>query len=69
VQALATQARISAVVITVAPLAFAALGVLGDEHTATFLLRTPRGLACLAAGVALDAFGAWWMARLAGRTT
>jgi tight adherence protein B len=69
VQALATQARISAVVITVAPLAFAALGVLGDEHTATFLLRTPRGLACLAAGVALDACGAWWMARLAGRTT
>ena len=67
VRALATQARVSAVVITVAPLAFAALGVLGDERTATFLLRTPSGLACLVAGIALDGFGAWWMARIAGR--
>lgn len=65
VRALATQARASAVVITVAPLAFAALGMLGDERTAQFLLRTPTGLACLAAGVALDAVGAWWMARIA----
>jgi tight adherence protein B len=65
VRALATQARASAVVITVAPLAFAALGLLGDEQTADFLLRTPTGLACLAAGIALDAAGAWWMARIA----
>ena len=67
VRALATQARVSAVVITGAPLAFAALGVLGDERTATFLLRTPSGSACLVAGVALDGVGAWWMARIAGR--
>jgi tight adherence protein B len=65
VQALATQARASAVVITVAPLAFAALGLLGDEQTADFLLRTPTGLACLAIGVGLDAAGAWWMSRIA----
>jgi tight adherence protein B len=64
-RALATQARASAVVITVAPLAFATLGVVGDERTAHFLLRTPAGLGCLAAGVALDAVGAWWMARIA----
>jgi tight adherence protein B len=67
VRALATQARASAVVITVSPLAFAALGVLGDERTATFLLRTPSGLACLAVGVALDGLGAWWMTHIAGR--
>jgi tight adherence protein B len=66
VRALATQARLSAVVVTVAPLVFAALGVLGDGRTATFLLRTPTGLACLTVGVALDAFGGWWMARIAG---
>jgi tight adherence protein B len=65
VRALATQARLSAVVVTVAPLAFAALGVLGDGRTATFLLRTPTGLTCLALGVALDAFGGWWMSRIA----
>jgi tight adherence protein B len=65
VRALATQARASAVVITVAPLAFAALGLLGDEQTADFLLRTPTGLACLAVGVGLDAAGAWWMSRIA----
>jgi tight adherence protein B len=66
-RALATQARASAVVITVAPLAFAALGLLGDDQTADFLLRTPTGLACLAVGVALDGTGAWWMARIARR--
>jgi len=64
-QALATQARTSAVVVTLAPLAFAGLGVLGDQQTATFLLRTPTGLVCLAVGVALDGFGAWWMTRIA----
>ncbi|HYF46180.1 MAG TPA: type II secretion system F family protein [Acidimicrobiales bacterium] len=64
-RALATQARTSAIVVTLAPLAFAALGVLGDERTATFLLRTPTGLVCLAVGVALDGFGAWWMTRIA----
>ena len=65
VRALATQARTSAVVVTVAPVAFAVLGVLGDERTAAFLLRTPAGLACLAIGLALDGFGAWWMTRIA----
>lgn len=65
VRALATQARASAAVVTLAPLAFAALGALGDERTATFLLRTPAGLACLATGLALDGLGAAWMARIA----
>ena len=65
VLALATQARASAAVVTLAPLAFGVLGALGDERTAAFLLRTPAGLACLGAGLALDGVGAAWMARIA----
>lgn len=63
-RALATQARMSAVVIAVAPLAFSVLGLLGDRAALAFLLGTPAGQACLVAGLALDAAGALWMARL-----
>lgn len=64
VRALATQARLSAVVLTVAPLAFAALAAAGDPHTASVLLRSPAGQVCLAIGLSLDAVGAAWMARI-----
>lgn len=64
VRALATQARLSAVVLTVAPLAFAALAVAGDPRTAGVLLRSPIGQGCLALGLGLDALGAAWMARV-----
>jgi tight adherence protein B len=63
-RALAAQARISALVLSVAPVAFAALLVMADTAAAQFLVGTPAGWACLAAGVGLDATGAWWMARL-----
>ncbi len=63
-RSLATQGRASAVVVTLAPLAFAALGALGDERTLTFLLGSAPGLACLVAGLGLDAVGAWWMTRI-----
>jgi len=63
-RALATQARVSAVVIGVAPLAFCALAAATDDRTADFLLRSPAGLAMLLAGLSLDALGALWMARL-----
>lgn len=62
--ALATQARASAALITVAPLAFCAVASATDARTATFLFRTPLGLVMLGAGLALDALGALWMARL-----
>lgn len=62
--ALATQARVSAAVIAAAPLAFCALSAATDPRAATFLLRTPAGLGLLAAGLALDAAGALWMARI-----
>ncbi len=63
-RALATQARVSAGVIAVAPLAFCALSAATDRRSAGFLLRTPAGLVLLSAGLALDAAGALWMARL-----
>lgn len=63
-RALATQARASAAVLAAAPLAFTAVTSLADARTATFLFRTPTGLLCLAGGLALDAAGALWMARL-----
>ena len=64
VRALATQARLSALVLTIAPVAFAALAAAGDPRTATMLLRAPVGQVCLAAGLGLDAVGALWMARI-----
>jgi tight adherence protein B len=63
-RALATQARTSSLVLSVAPLAFAALLVVTDSAAAGFLLGRPAGWACLAAGAGLDAAGAWWMVRL-----
>ena len=63
-RALATQARMSAVVIAAAPVAFCALSAATDRRSAAFLLRTPAGLGLLAAGLALDGAGALWMSRL-----
>jgi tight adherence protein B len=63
-RAMAAQARTSALVLSVAPVAFAAVLVLADTAAARFLVGTPAGWACLASGVILDAAGAWWMARL-----
>lgn len=63
-RALATQARASAAVMAAAPVAFGALSAAVDPRSAAFLLRAPLGLALLAGGLALDAAGAVWMARL-----
>lgn len=64
VRALSSQARLSALVIALAPVAFSLLAFSTDGTTASFLLRTPLGLACLAAGLALDGVGWLWMRRL-----
>lgn len=61
VRAQSSQARLSAFVMAVAPVVFGALAAGTDRRTARFLLRTPIGSACLAAALALDAIGAWWM--------
>jgi Flp pilus assembly protein TadB len=63
VRALSTQARASAAVMVVAPGLFGALASTLDTRVGAFL-GSPGGLACVAIGMALDGFGAWWMARI-----
>ena len=63
--ALSSQARASAVVIGVAPVAFVLLTATSDPGVWGFFLRTPAGLGCLALGGVLDAVGAGWMLRVA----
>lgn len=57
----AAQARVSAVVMTVAPLLFCAFLVLRDGEASAFLLRSPLGVACGALGVGLDLLAGVWM--------
>lgn len=62
--ALATQARLSALVILLAPLAFVLVGgVAAPEHLA-HLTGSWAGRGCLVAGLGLDAIGAVWMQRI-----
>src|SRR5207249_10999430 len=63
VRALSAQTRASMVVIAASPLAFCAFATATDPRTSAFLFRTPVGVACLVAGLALDAVGALWMRR------
>jgi tight adherence protein B len=63
-RALGAQARTSALVLSLAPVAFALLLGATDAASARFLLGGPRGWACLAAGLGLDIAGAVWMAQL-----
>lgn len=65
VHALASQARYSALVIALAPIAFAVLAAGADGGAASFLFTTPLGLVCLVAGLGLDGIGALWMHRIA----
>lgn len=67
VRALATQARTSAWLLASAPLAFAALVATVEPGVVRFLFGSALGAACLLVGVALDAVGVAWMARIVGR--
>jgi tight adherence protein B len=64
VRALAAQARISAVVIGLAPLGFGAFAAATDPRISAFVFHSAPGLALVCAGVALDALGWLWMNRL-----
>ncbi|MEN3315507.1 MAG: tight adherence protein [Acidimicrobiaceae bacterium] len=64
VRALSSQARISALVISLAPLGFGAFAAATDPRTSTFLFHTAAGFVLLAAGGLLDALGWVWMNRL-----
>jgi len=64
VQALSSQARVSALVIGLAPLGFGAFTAATDPRHAEFLLRTPLGLGFVTVGLVLDGLGWLWMKRL-----
>jgi len=67
VRALSSQARSSALVMVLAPVVFAGLAWTTDRDIARLMCATPLGWSCLALGLALDAVGAWWMAKLTAR--
>jgi len=64
VRALTSQTRASMLVIAASPVVFCVFASATDERTSTFLFRSPAGLVCLVAGVALDVAGGFWMRRL-----
>lgn len=64
--ALGSQARASALVMGVTPVAFAVLAGVTDPHTADFLLHRTPGLVCLTLGLLLDAAALIWMLRITG---
>ena len=66
VRALTTQARSSTLVMVLAPVAFALYAWTNDHRVGVLMFTTPLGWSCLAMGLALDAVGAWWMAKLVG---
>jgi tight adherence protein B len=63
-RAQAATARLSALLLVLAPLGVAALAASGDGGHAAFLLTHPAGRACAVAGVGLDLIGWWWMRRI-----
>lgn len=64
-KALTAQPRVSAQVIGLAPIAFAAFSAATDPDLARMLFTTPLGWAMLATGLALDLVGMAWMIRMA----
>ncbi|NIR40879.1 MAG: hypothetical protein GWN79_24265 [Actinobacteria bacterium] len=64
IRVLGTQARISAVVLSLAPLGFVLLVSTIDPGGAAVLVTTGLGRACLVLGLALDGAGFLWMRHL-----
>jgi tight adherence protein B len=65
----ATQARLSAWVVALAPVGFAVIAYASNPEALRFLTTSTVGWACLAAGLGLDGLGAWWMRALGRRAT
>jgi tight adherence protein B len=64
---MAAQAHASALIIGVAPLAFAIVIAAVDPVTAAAAVRSTAGRLCLLAGAGCEALGLWWIHRLSGR--
>ena len=62
--ALTTQTRVSALVISLAPLGFLVVVAVADPATAGVLFTTGWGRVCLVVGLALDTVGVLWMRRI-----
>jgi tight adherence protein B len=62
--ALSAQARLSAVVVGVAPLGYLVFSTLIDRRAITVLLATGIGRLCLAIGLGLEALAALWIRRI-----
>lgn len=63
-RALSTQARMSAMVMGIAPVGAATLSLADRGGTAAVLLGTTPGRVCLATGLALEALALAWMRRI-----
>lgn len=64
IRALTSQTRASGLVVAAAPVGFVLIMAVVDRESLSSLFLTPVGLASLAVGLALEALGVWWMARL-----
>ncbi len=62
----ASQARLSARVLTIVPLAFAAWSALGSQRTRDIYVTTVAGGVCAVCGLALNLAGWRWMQRIVG---
>ncbi|HEX6311484.1 MAG TPA: type II secretion system F family protein [Acidimicrobiia bacterium] len=65
-RSLSSQARLSAVVVGAAPLAYLGFSALVDPTTLTVLVGTGVGRVCLVVGLTLEALAALWMRRIVG---
>jgi tight adherence protein B len=63
-RALSAQARLSAVVVGVAPLGYLAFSALVDPAAVTVLIDTGVGRACLVVGLGLEALAGAWIRRI-----
>jgi tight adherence protein B len=63
-RALSSQARLSALVIGVAPVAYLAFASLVDRRSVTALISTGVGRVCLVLGLGLEALAALWIRRI-----
>lgn len=66
IRALSSQARTSAMVLTVSPLAFLAMMGVADSSVVEVVAYTGIGRACIGVGLVLDLAGWRWMRHLAG---
>ena len=63
-RALSAQARVSALVVGLAPLAYLAFSTIADPASARVLVTTTAGRICLSVGLLLEALAAVWMRAL-----